>query len=279
MYMTLSGRNAFFRTGIALSLLCVLLISIVSIVVIPVYPSMEGEVSRRPADIVEIVISRYLGPNLYAVHVSIAAAVLYGFIALLLVFHFFEQTQAPEILYVAFFVFSFNAEAARFILPLQRLYGIPSLYLLIVSRILLFGRYFGIFSLFAASVYASGLEVQKQRNILLIILVATLIIALGVPIDTQTWDSTLNMINGYTSLFRLIGTVIFLATIIGFFIAAYSRGSKDYAFTGLGAFLALAGRYLLLSADTWLSPAPGVLLLSLGTWFICTRLHKIYLWL
>jgi hypothetical protein len=250
-----------------------------SVIVIPVYPSLAGETTRRPADVIEILISRFLDPNLYAVHVSIVAAVLYGFIALLLIYHFFEQTQAPEILYAAFFVVSFNAEAARLILPLQRLYDIPSLYLLIASRILLFGRYFGIFSLFAASVYASGLEVQKQRTMLLVILVATLVITMGVPIDTQTWDSTLNMINGYTSLFRLIETAIVLTTITSFFIAAYSRGSKDYAFTGLGAFLALAGRYILLSSDTWASPAPGVLLLSAGTWFICTRLHKIYLWL
>jgi hypothetical protein len=36
---------------------------------------------------------------------------------------------------------------------------------------------------------------------------------------------------------------------------------------------------MLFTADTWVSPFPGLLLLILGTWFICTRLHQIYLWL
>jgi hypothetical protein len=120
---------------------------------------------------------------------------------------------------------------------------------------------------------------QKQRNIILVIVVATLVIALGVPIDTQTWDSSLNMINGYTPLFRLIEASVFLITVLSFFIAAYSRGSKEYIGIGIGACMALAGRNLLLGADTWLSPGPGMLLLALGTWFICTQLHKIYLWL
>jgi len=43
--------------------------------------------------------------------------------------------------------------------------------------------------------------------------------------------------------------------------------------------MTLSGRTLLLSADNWTSPAAGILLLSAGTWFICSRLHKINLWL
>jgi hypothetical protein len=277
--MTLSGRNSVFKVEILLAALCALFVFLATFVVLPAYPSLAAETTRRSEGFFHALISRFLRINLYAVHVSLAGAVLYSLAALILIYHSFETTQSPEILFVTFFVVSFAAEAVRLILPLGQLYDIPGLYLLMASRTLLFSRYFGIFSLFAASVFSAGLEVQKYRTVILMISAATLIIALGVPIDTQTWDSSLNMINGYVSLFRLIETSVVLFTVISFFIAAYSRGSKEYAVTGIGALLAFFGRNLLLHADTWAGPLPGILFLSLGIWFICTQLHKIYLWL
>ena len=277
--MTLSGRNGLFKAEIVLAAFSTLIVIAASFVVLPAYPSLAAEITRHSEGLFHVLTSRFQQINLYAVHASIAGSVLYALLVLVLIYHSFETTQSPEILFVSFFAGSFSLEAARLILPLREFYEIPSLYLLIASRTLLFGRYFGIFSLFAASVYAAGLEVRKQRNVILVITVATLIIALGVPIDTQTWDSSLNMINGYTSLFRLLETGVVLITVISFFIAAYSRRSEEYTRIGAGAFLAFLGRNLFLNADTWISPVPGILLLSVGIWFICTQLHKIYLWL
>jgi hypothetical protein len=278
-YMTLSGRNTLFKAGIVLAALCTMLVIFGSFAAFPAYPFLSEETTRRPEGVLAGFISRFLNINLYAAHASVAGSVLYALIALILIYYFFETTQSPEILFIAFFVVSFSLEAMRLILPLGKVYDIPSLYLLMASRILLFSRYFGIFSLFTASVYAVGLDVQKQRNVLLVITVATLTIALGVPIDVQTWDSSLNMINGYISLFRLIETAVVLITVVSFLVAAYSRGSKEYITISVGTLLAFLGRNLLLSADTWISPVSGILFLSFGIWFICTRLHKIYLWL
>ncbi|MDR2480183.1 MAG: hypothetical protein LBD48_12850 [Treponema sp.] len=277
--MTLSGRNILFKTGIAVASFSALLIIFASFTVIPVYSGMEAEITRRSEGFFQAFISRFLDADLYAVHAAIAGSVAYALVALILIYHYFETTQSPEIMFIVLFVVSFSFEAIRLILPLRNIYDIPSLYLLMAFRALLFSRYFGIFSLFTASVYAAGLEVQKHRNVILAITVATLVIALGVPIDTQTWDSSLNMINGYVHLFRLIETGTALITVISFFIAASSRGSREYTFTGVGALMTFIGRNLLLSTDTWISPIPGILLLSIGMWFICTQLHKIYLWL
>jgi hypothetical protein len=113
----------------------------------------------------------------------------------------------------------------------------------------------------------------------MIITVTTLIIALGVPIDTQTWDSSLNMVNGYVSMFRIIEVGTLLITIVSFLIAAWTRGSREFAFICAGSALAFLGRNILLTADTWAGPPAGLLFLAGGTWLICTKLHKFYLWL
>jgi hypothetical protein len=207
------------------------------------------------------------------------SSVLYALITMIFVYYFFEKTQSPEILFFAFFVVSFAFEALRVMVPLRVIKDLPSLYLLLGSRVMLFARFFGIFSLFAASVYAAGLGEQKQGNIVFIIAIAAMIIALGVPIDSLTWDSSLMMLCGYNSMLKMTEAGIVLITILSFFISAYSRGSREYIFIGIGALLVFWGRAVLLSADTWITPLPGLLLLAGGTWIICDQLHRVYLWL
>lgn len=247
--------------------------------VAPVYPAMAGEITRRAPGIIQSFIGRFFEPNLYAPFVSMIGAGIYAFITLVLIYYFFEKTQSPEILFFALFVLSFSFEAIRLMIPLHKIHNISPLYLVMLFRVLLFCRYFGIFSLFTASIYAAGLEVQKQQNIILIIALAAMLIVMGVPIDTLSWDSSLSMINGYTSMFRMIEAGVLLITIISFFISAYTRGAREYIAIGAGAFLVLLGRNILLSADTWLSPIPALVCLAVGTWLICTQLHHVYLWL
>jgi len=276
--MTLSERNFFFKIGIAFCAVFVLLTLAASFLTVPIYSEME-ENSRRSTDFFQFFINRLFDSNYYAVHTSLAAAVLFSFIGMCLIHFFFERTSAPEILFIAFFTISFSFEAIRLVLPLYLIFNYPSYYLLIAARTLLFARYFSIFSLFAASVYAAGFETQKTRNVILVLFVAVLFVTLKVPIDTQNWDTVFNLINGYTYMFRLIEVIAFLTTVISFLVAAYIRSSPDYIYVGVGVIIALSGKNILLGTDNWAGPIPGILLLSFGTWFLCSKLHKLHLWL
>jgi hypothetical protein len=276
--MTIYGRNAFFRVEIIIAGGFFVLAAALAFKALPVCPAAMGEAVKRSSGIVQILLGR-LAPNPFVPLVSLAAAALFSLTALILIYFFFEKTQAPEIVFITLFVLSFSFEIMRLITPLQKTWVLPSIYLLLASRALLFGRLFGIFSLFAASVYAAGLEVQKQLNVILIAVFISLVISLGIPIDILSWDSSFSMVNGYLSLFRLVETAVFLITIASFFISAWSRGTPEYRAVGLGSFLAFIGRNLLLSSDTWISPLPGILFLAAGVWLISTKLHKVYLWL
>jgi hypothetical protein len=79
-------------------------------------------------------------------------------------------------------------------------------------------------------------------------------------------------------MFRMIESGLFLTTIVSFLISAYSRGSKEFIFIGVGSFFVFLGRMIFLSADTWPGMA-GLVILAAGTWIICDRLHRVYLWL
>jgi len=248
-------------------------------IAIPVYAEMEAEIALRPGGFFQAVLALRFEPRLLAAHVAVALAALYSLTALAFIYFFFEKTQSPEILFVAFFAASLSPEALRLALPLARAYDAPALHLLMASRAILFGRYFGLFSLFAASVHAAGYQAQQQRNAILIIVATTTFVALGMPVDTQVWDSSLAMLSGYASMFRLVEAGLFLLTAASFFIAARARGSREFVLVGAGAVLALAGRAVLLRADTWAALPIGLPLLAFGTWLVCTRLHRVYLWL
>jgi hypothetical protein len=151
--------------------------------------------------------------------------------------------------------------------------------LIIAGRIILFGRIFGVLSLFASSVYAAGFQVQKQSHIILMIIIISMIIAAGIPIDALSWDSAVNIISGYSSMLFLAESGIFFFAIMSFFIAVYSRGEKEFTRIGIGSILLFFGRNMLLNCDAWIVLPIAIAILCYGTWHICSRLHQIYLWL
>jgi len=262
-----------------LAAICLLIGIVASIETVPVYNSMEAEVTLRPGGFFQALLGRHFETRLLAVNIIVLLLALYSIASIALIYFYFEKTQSLEIFFVAFFAASLAPEVLRLVLPIGQVYEIPSLYLLMASRIILFGRYFGTFSLFAASVHAAGYQSQQQRNTILVLVATSLFIALSIPVDTQTWDSSLTMISGYASMFRLIELVAIAITAITFFIASWTRGSRELMVIGAGSLLALLGRDILLRTDVWLGLPPGILMLTGGTWLMCSRLHKIYLWL
>jgi CHASE2 domain-containing sensor protein len=87
------------------------------------------------------------------------------------------------------------------------------------------------------------------------------------------------MTKGFPSMFRFIEAFLFIASVLTFFVAAKVRDTREYIFVGIGVVFAFIGRSILLGTDNWTGPVPGILLLSFGIWFICSKLHKIHLWL
>ena len=251
---------------------------IASFVVVPVY-SEQTEIIRRPVSFFQNITGFFLKSNYLAVHVSLASMALFSFVVIILVFSSFQRTSASEILYIVFFALSFSFESIRLILPLRWIYNFPSVYLVVASRVLLFARVFGIFSLFAAGILAAGLEAEKTRNIIFITGIAAIVITVSIPIDVFDWDTGLNVANGHNSMFRVVELAVFVTTTISFLIAAKIRESKEYIFVAIGTAAALIGRNILIATDNWLGLIPGILLLSFGIWFICSKLHRIYLWL
>jgi len=277
--MTLSVRNNFFRGGIILAALSLIIIIAGAAFVFRAYPGTVESASMRSHGVVQKLIEGFTEPSAYVPFWTMLGAVAYSLISISLIYFFFEKTQSPEILFFGLFVISLAFEFERINIPLKQVFSFPPMYLITAARILLFGRYFGLFSLFATGIFASGLDVQKQQTVFFMLILAALVIAFNVPIDSLVWDSSLKMLNGYGAMFAVVEGGILAVTVLTFMVSAFTRGSRHYIFIGLGAFMAFAGRNILLKSDTWITPIPGILLLMGGTWLVCALLHREYLWL
>jgi predicted membrane protein len=80
-------------------------------------------------------------------------------------------------------------------------------------------------------------------------------------------------------MFYILEIGIMVITMVTFFLSAYTKDSKNYVYIGVGSFLMLAGRNILINSDNLITLIPGATILVIGTLMVCARLHREYLWL
>ena len=277
--MTLTVRNSFFKGGITIAVISLGLVVLGGYFSFPALPQTSAAAAHRSGGVLQTLLFNHVPHSDFASFFAILGAVVYSLVSIALILYNYEKTQSPEIIFIGFFVISLSFEFVRLIIPLREVILFPSIYAIFASRILLFGRYFGLFSLFAAGVYAAGLDIQKQQNAFFMIVLAALIIAMNVPVNILVWSTAFEIMNGYSSMLAMVETSVFIVTIITFLVSAYSRGSAVFVYVAAGIFFAYTGRNILLASDNWIALFSGLLVLSAGTWYTCIRLHKEYLWL
>jgi len=277
--MTVDQRNLYFKAGIILSLLCLAMIIVMAGKLLPFYPELCSQALHRPEGFLQNTMDRIFSTAPPSVFASLLASAFYTLCVSVLLFIFFEKTQSPEILFIGLFALSFVFETLKIMVPLYKIYVFPSALLTAGTRLLFSGRFSGILALFVSSLYAAGISIQKQGGIILTMLIAIFLVTLRIPVNGQSWDTSLAMLTGYSTMFRRTETILIIITIVSFLTASYTKDTREYRFVALGIFLAFLGRGLLTGADTWLALILGLLLLGGGTWLIMLWLHRVYLWL
>ncbi|MDR2481794.1 MAG: hypothetical protein LBD07_05860 [Spirochaetaceae bacterium] len=274
--MTLSRHTLLLKLGIVIAATVLAGIAFISGMILPLYPGIAAAAVQRtyPA----FIIAYFPETTPYAAYFSVLASVFYGLVTLILLFYFFEKTQSAEVHFFMFFVLSLVFESMRTALPLKQALNLPVVYMRLMAHILVFCRYFGVFSLFCASLYSAGLQVKKEENIIVPLIIITLFLSFKMPVNQYTWNTALCLIDGYPIAFRMIEFVIASFAILSFLSGAFKRSIKEYYFIGIGSFFAFLGRAVLLDSDVFVLIPFALLLLFLGTYMICAYLRRIYLW-
>jgi hypothetical protein len=114
--MTLSARNYFFKGGTVIAALSLTFIVVGGYLAFPAYPDAAETVFMRSGGAIMQLIGRLASPSTYVPFWTMVIAAAYSFISIILIYYFFEKTQAPEILFIGFFVISLAFEFTRIII-------------------------------------------------------------------------------------------------------------------------------------------------------------------
>jgi hypothetical protein len=177
--------------------------------------------------------------------VGIASLLLFAVLANLGVRTLYRRTDSAELLFLMLFCLSLCIEAWRLgnlVFPVLRL----SLYLsVVVTRLVLFSRFFGLLCLLVASLYAVGMKYVQYPVLIGGIVVLAFTLAGVLPLDTSLYEPTFLYRLGDRQGYLFVRLILALLMVINYFVAARLRRSRRFAAAAVAAVLLLAGRELL----------------------------------
>lgn len=190
----------------------------------------------------------------------------------------FRKTTSYEVLFLAIFAASMAVEGARGFIVLCAGVEAPSAYAVLLSRAVYAGRWAGVISFFAASLYAVGFEHEKAGRDIAIVLFLSVVFASVMPINSGSLMENFLLRPGYPSVLDWTWIAVSALSLVDYGVAAFLKGSRDYALMGAGASMAIAGGRVLLSLTDSVLCAAGLALLAFGTWILMRSCFRRALW-
>ena len=202
---------------------------------------------------------------------------LYVCITTLVIYHSFEKTQAPDIMFFLLFLLACLCDASRIFVPLFGLSNSFSNFLLKIGNAHLFARLLAPLALMGNTAMAGdSFKQYVDRNCLILIMIS-IFFAEFIPLNTAVILPNYCISYGYVKGIRLFSTFIIIMSTISLYI---SNRKNDYKqFMTIGFIMLSIGYTLLFYCYNLLFFASGTLLLAAGTIIYLGEIHKHYLWL
>jgi len=214
--------------------------------------------------------------NMLMLNLALQGAVSSG--ALLGLYFFFRKTPSAEVFFFEFALLGFSLSTLR-ILAVPLALQITSLFALQpLSKLLFFGRFFAVLSLFFSGLFSTGLAYQKQGGYLLIEFIIALILSTVLPLDCTLFDPPLICRLGQGSGFGIAYYVIGAIAMLNYLYASALHSSRDYVFNAISILLVFSGMELSYHCAHIPAGLFGALLVITGTVLFAHRTHAIYQW-
>ena len=190
----------------------------------------------------------------------------------------YERTASAEIFFFLFFLYSISFEAIWLWSAIAIVKATPVFLGVMLSKIILFGRFFGLISLLFSSLYAIEMSYQKFPILMLSPVLISLALTYTLPIDSSVLMSNFLYKLGDAKSHWIVTLVLEIVTILNFLIAAYRREKRPFVWIALGVFLVLLGRELLIFMLGPLPIAISIVLAITGIWIFSKQIYRVYLW-
>lgn len=272
--MTLKNRNQIIQLLLLISIMVTIGIIITYIFSFLNHSVLLPEYSVRPFGLSNTNI--FLKYTPLASTLAIAVLLFYVIVALIISYSRFEKTQSTEVFYFCLFLAGCLSECARFLIPISGIWQSYSILFMFIGKLILLGRILEVLSLFLLTI-ASEPEQRKniERNSIILITVS-IILTMVTPLDTCHITSTCCVKWGFSFIFIMLRSVIFLLSIASIFINAKLKENKYMLNAAINLTLCILGCIILTSADNYLFLTLGSLLLPISTIFFLQNIHSYY---
>ncbi len=209
---------------------------------------------------------------------ALAALGILSFCGQIVVLRLFRRSSSSTMLFLAFFLVALILDLGKvgYLYTLPQ--GMTPMRLVILSRTIRFGHFFGLFTLLASSLYHSGVDYPKTGSVALVMGVATASLVYMLPVDSLAIEPNLVHSAGSQSSLQLVGTIIGLIVVANGVLGALQRPESRLWLLSVAYLFLVVGRELV-----FLLPTPGLTylgvgLLAVGTALAVYRTRKLVLW-
>jgi hypothetical protein len=275
--MTLLARNTLLR--VALILVFTILLSFIAS---SVYVLTRGGPTPLPSfDTGQSWLGLAWEPGRYQLLWVLGGLLVQGvlsFVALWSMLRMFRKTTAPEVFFFSVFVFTLAIDLVKVGQLVIVLLQYPPVYGAVLTRVLHFGHFLGIFCLLSSSLYLSGLEYQKTGVVLGMGALIALTLAYSLPVDFSRLLPNLMHPAGDQTTIQVVTLLLELIVLLNVLYALAAVQERAYLTLLAALVLVMAGREMVLYVATPLFYSIGVPLLIAGVWLFTWRIRQLYLW-
>jgi len=190
----------------------------------------------------------------------------------------FSKTRSPEIFFFTFFLVSLSFEMIRVIHYYFFVREIPLIFGILFTRIVFFGRFFGLLCIFFSGLFSSWLNLQRVGIALSILILFCFTLAYAVPVNADIRPDFLYSTGIESELF-IIRIFLSAFAVLNFLFAAILKRNPDYIYLSIYTAAIVLGRELVSFFFSPQAVIAGCGLLLFGSLFFGRKLHSIYLWI
>ena len=219
----------------------------------------------------------FLRYNPICVFAGIFILMLYVCITSMIIYHSFEKTQAPDIVFFMIFLVACLCDTSRIMVPAFQLSGTFSLFLLRVGNIHLFARLLAPLALMGNTVMSTDDFRQNTDRNSIILIIISMFFAEIIPLNTAVILPNFCISYGYVKAIRGFTLLVCIVSTISLF---YTNRKNEYKqIMTVGFIMLCIGYSQIFYSYNIASLAAGAIFLGSGTYLYLNEVHKHYLWI
>lgn len=273
--MTIAGRNRLRLLSICISFF-IFLFALMSCITI----FLMGKLNFLPEYLKKEISSGFgfTGFNPAAVCFAVLLFSFLSFIFLCYIYFMFKKIHAAEICFFEIFVLSFSFESIRLLFPFYSFSGLILAELSGISRAVYFFRFAGLLSLFVSTLFSVKNVTRQISYIVFLIGFLSFSISISMPMSNTAVSTAFISHPLFISSYITVAAAIYIFSFLSIAMEYIFNGIKDFAVTGAGFLLMIAGYNMLLFCSGWFSVIAGLIFFAYGVFSFIRKIHNYYLW-